>query len=324
MAVAPNAAAPSGGFWVLPMSASLAGAARSAEQPISSSGFTSVNPSSAAGLPRRAEHQRPLLAPSSAAAHPQDRRPALPARLLRWPPLLGICSEGPGSGPLLRICPKVAVPVHLPLGRICTERGHARREKKLCQYGPPHCLKEMEFMFEKSPVSGLSACIPGEDAIGESQPTEPSEPLEEIEPDQFTPNACISGEDAIGEQHTEPSEPLEEIEPDQFTPDAIGESQPTEPGEPLEEIEPDQFTPNACISGEDAIGEQHTEPSQPLEEIEPDQFTPDAIGESQPTKPGEPLDEIEPDQFTPSSNRNKRKGKSSSPYKKGKTLRWMM
>ena len=67
-----------------------------------------------------------------------------------------------------------------------------QREKKALQYGPPNCLKEMETMFEKSRVSGLSACIPGEDTIGDSQTNEEEElddHIEEIGEEQFTPSS---------------------------------------------------------------------------------------------------------------------------------------
>ncbi|CAN6273477.1 unnamed protein product, partial [Urochloa humidicola] len=45
-------------------------------------------------------------------------------------------------------------------------KGHLKREKMAFRCGPPPCLKQWEIMFEKSHVSGLSACIPGEEGGG--------------------------------------------------------------------------------------------------------------------------------------------------------------
>ncbi|KAG2580125.1 hypothetical protein PVAP13_6NG318400 [Panicum virgatum] len=66
-------------------------------------------------------------------------------------------------------------------------KGTMQREKKALKYGPPICLQEMEFMFEKSHVSGLSACIPGEGG-GDSIPNEDEGDgdIEETGGDQFT------------------------------------------------------------------------------------------------------------------------------------------
>jgi hypothetical protein len=38
-------------------------------------------------------------------------------------------------------------------------QGHMQREKKTCRFGPPKCLEDMSIMFERSWVSGLSACV---------------------------------------------------------------------------------------------------------------------------------------------------------------------
>ncbi|XP_062203419.1 L10-interacting MYB domain-containing protein-like [Phragmites australis] len=46
-----------------------------------------------------------------------------------------------------------------------TTKGQNQREKKALCFGPPNNLRELEFMFERSHVSGLSACIPGEEGI---------------------------------------------------------------------------------------------------------------------------------------------------------------
>jgi hypothetical protein len=73
-------------------------------------------------------------------------------------------------------------------------QGQMQREKKALRFGPPICLKDMEFMFEKSRVSGLSACIPGEEGGdeggGDSLPNEDTleedDPIQEIREDQFS------------------------------------------------------------------------------------------------------------------------------------------
>ncbi|CAL4947198.1 unnamed protein product [Urochloa decumbens] len=45
-------------------------------------------------------------------------------------------------------------------------KGHLKREKAAFRHAPPPCLRQWEIMFEKSHVSGLSACIPGENNEG--------------------------------------------------------------------------------------------------------------------------------------------------------------
>ncbi|XP_014660846.2 uncharacterized protein LOC106804388 [Setaria italica] len=71
-------------------------------------------------------------------------------------------------------------------------KGHLRREKKAFRYAPPPCLKQWEIMFEKSHVSGQSACIPGEEGGGDSVPNEEErddDPIQEIGSEQFTPTS---------------------------------------------------------------------------------------------------------------------------------------
>lgn len=71
-------------------------------------------------------------------------------------------------------------------------QGHLRREKKAFRYAPPPCLKQWEIMFEKSHVSGQSACIPGEEGGGDSVPNEEErddDPIQEIGSEQFTPTS---------------------------------------------------------------------------------------------------------------------------------------
>nr|TKW04036.1 hypothetical protein SEVIR_7G083000v2 [Setaria viridis] len=70
--------------------------------------------------------------------------------------------------------------------------GHLRREKKAFRYAPPPCLKQWEIMFEKSHVSGQSACIPSEEGGGDSVPNEEEsddDPIQEIGSEKFTPTS---------------------------------------------------------------------------------------------------------------------------------------
>jgi hypothetical protein len=62
-----------------------------------------------------------------------------------------------------------------------------QREKKACRLAAPFCLTEMEIKYERSRVSDLSACIPGEDVV-DSMPNEEEDHVEELSPNQFTPS----------------------------------------------------------------------------------------------------------------------------------------
>jgi hypothetical protein len=66
-------------------------------------------------------------------------------------------------------------------------QGHMQREKKACHFAAPFCLTEIEIMYERSRVSDLSACIPGE-GVADSMPNEKEDHVEELSPDQFTPS----------------------------------------------------------------------------------------------------------------------------------------
>jgi hypothetical protein len=70
-------------------------------------------------------------------------------------------------------------------------QGHMQREKKACCLAAPFCLMEMEIIYERRHVSGLSACIPG-DGVADSMPSEEENHVEELSLDQFTPSpsAC--------------------------------------------------------------------------------------------------------------------------------------
>jgi hypothetical protein len=50
-----------------------------------------------------------------------------------------------------------------------------QREKKTYHFGPPNYLKDMTIMYEKSRISGLSACIPGQEGTADSTPIERQE-----------------------------------------------------------------------------------------------------------------------------------------------------
>jgi hypothetical protein len=65
-------------------------------------------------------------------------------------------------------------------------RGHMQWEKKACHLVAPFCLTKIEIMYERSCVSGLSACIPGE-GVADSMPNEEDDHVEELSPNQFTP-----------------------------------------------------------------------------------------------------------------------------------------
>jgi hypothetical protein len=66
-------------------------------------------------------------------------------------------------------------------------QGHMQREKKACRLAAPFYLTEMEIMYERSRVSGLSTCIPGEGVV-DSMPNEKEDHVEELLPNQFTPS----------------------------------------------------------------------------------------------------------------------------------------
>jgi hypothetical protein len=70
-------------------------------------------------------------------------------------------------------------------------QGHMQREKKVCRLAAPFCLMKMEIMYERSRVSGLSACIPDEDVV-DSMPNEEEDHVVELSPDQITssPSTC--------------------------------------------------------------------------------------------------------------------------------------
>ncbi|CAL4916464.1 unnamed protein product [Urochloa decumbens] len=73
-------------------------------------------------------------------------------------------------------------------------KGHLKREKAAFRHAPPPCLRQWEIMFEKSHVSGLSACIPGEnnEGGGDSNPDEEEDgddTVQEIGGEQFTPTS---------------------------------------------------------------------------------------------------------------------------------------
>jgi hypothetical protein len=66
-------------------------------------------------------------------------------------------------------------------------QGHMQRENKTCRFGPQNCLEDMTIMYEKSWVSGLSACIPGQEGTADSTPIERQEDhSEEHEEEQVT------------------------------------------------------------------------------------------------------------------------------------------
>jgi hypothetical protein len=62
--------------------------------------------------------------------------------------------------------------------------GHMQREKKACRLAPSFCLTEIEIMYERSRVSSLYACIPGE-GVADSMSTEEEDHVEELPPYQF-------------------------------------------------------------------------------------------------------------------------------------------
>ncbi|KAG8078447.1 hypothetical protein GUJ93_ZPchr0007g5700 [Zizania palustris] len=68
-------------------------------------------------------------------------------------------------------------------------KGHLKREKRTFRYAPPPCLKQWEIMFEKSHVSGQSACIPGEEVCGDAEEEGDNDPIHELDVDQFTPTS---------------------------------------------------------------------------------------------------------------------------------------
>jgi hypothetical protein len=68
-----------------------------------------------------------------------------------------------------------------------------KREKKTCHFGPPNCLEDMTIINEKSWVSGLSTCIPGQEGTTDSTPIERQEDhSEEHEEEQVTPSSSTS------------------------------------------------------------------------------------------------------------------------------------
>jgi hypothetical protein len=70
-------------------------------------------------------------------------------------------------------------------------QGHMQREKKTCHFGPPNYLEDMTIMYEKSWVSCLSACIPGQEGTADSTPIKRLEEdhSEEHEEVQVTPSS---------------------------------------------------------------------------------------------------------------------------------------
>jgi hypothetical protein len=67
-----------------------------------------------------------------------------------------------------------------------------QQEKKTCRFGPSKCLKDMATMFERSRVSGISACIPGQEGTADSTPIEGQEDedhSEEHREEQITPSS---------------------------------------------------------------------------------------------------------------------------------------
>jgi hypothetical protein len=71
-------------------------------------------------------------------------------------------------------------------------QGHMQQEKKTCRFGPSKCLKDMATMFERSRVSGISACIPGQEGTADSTPIEGQEDedhSEEHREEQITPSS---------------------------------------------------------------------------------------------------------------------------------------
>jgi hypothetical protein len=73
-------------------------------------------------------------------------------------------------------------------------QGHIQREKKTCRFGPPNCLEDMIIMYGKSRISGLFACIPGQEGTADNTPIERQEEdhCEEHEKEQVTPTSSTS------------------------------------------------------------------------------------------------------------------------------------
>jgi hypothetical protein len=69
-------------------------------------------------------------------------------------------------------------------------QGHMQREKKAFHFGPPNCLKDMTIMYERSRVSGLSACILNQEGTADSTPIGRQEDhSEELQEEQVTPSS---------------------------------------------------------------------------------------------------------------------------------------
>jgi hypothetical protein len=68
-------------------------------------------------------------------------------------------------------------------------QGHMQREKKTYRFGLSNCLEDMTIMYERSRVSGLSACIPSQEGIANITPIERQEEdhSEEHQEEQVTP-----------------------------------------------------------------------------------------------------------------------------------------
>jgi hypothetical protein len=72
--------------------------------------------------------------------------------------------------------------------------GHMQREKKTYHFDPPNCVEDITIMFERSRVSGLSACIPDQKGTVDSTPIEIQEDdhSEEHQEEQVTPSSSTS------------------------------------------------------------------------------------------------------------------------------------
>jgi hypothetical protein len=73
-------------------------------------------------------------------------------------------------------------------------QGHMQREKKTYHFDSPNCVEDMTIMFERSRVSGLSACIPDQKGTVDSTPIEIQEEdhSEEHQEEQVTPSSSTS------------------------------------------------------------------------------------------------------------------------------------
>jgi hypothetical protein len=69
-----------------------------------------------------------------------------------------------------------------------------QREKKTRHFGLPSCLEDMTTMYEKSQVSSVSACIPGQEGTAYSTPfgRQEEDLSEEHHEEQVTPSSSTS------------------------------------------------------------------------------------------------------------------------------------